>query len=105
MEIGQDVHIVGGSLEDAINKGIGQGYTDGYLRKSVVKDPLDRVNTGDNTPGVINYKIVKVTNLRFPIAPKALDRENMSRLAMLKPADGIEGVKRLYTRNCRVGRT
>ena len=93
VEIGQDVHIEGGSLEDAINEGIRQGYTDGYLRKSVVKDPLDRVNTGDNTPGIIHYKIVEGDELKIEVAPKGFGSENMSRLKMLRPADGIEGVK------------
>lgn len=93
VEIGQEVHIVGGSLEDAINKGVAEGYKDGYLRKSVVKDPLDRVNTGDNTPAVIYYDIVPGDKLKITVAPKGFGSENMSQLKMLKPADGIEGVK------------
>lgn len=93
VEIGQDVHIEGGSLEDAINEGVRQGYEDGYLRKSVVKDPLDRVNTKDNTPAVINYNIVPGDELKLTVAPKGFGSENMSRLVMLRPADGIDGVK------------
>ncbi len=93
VEIGQDVHIVGGSLEDAINEGVRQGYRKGFLRKSVVKDPLRRVNTGDNTPAVINYNIVTGDKLSITIAPKGFGSENMSRLKMLKPSDGLQGVK------------
>ncbi len=92
-EIGQDVHIADAPLEDAINEGIREGYTDGYLRKSVVKDPLIRVNTGDNTPGVIHYSIVPGDKITLTLAPKGFGSENMSRVFMLKPADGIEGVK------------
>lgn len=93
VELGQDVHVVGGSIEDAINEGVRQGYDEGYLRKSVVKDPLDRVNTGDNTPAVITYYVVPGDQLKITIAPKGFGSENMSRLKMLRPADGIEGVK------------
>lgn len=93
MKIGQDVHIEGMSLEDAINEGIRQGYTEGYLRKSVVKDPLIRVNTNDNTPGIIHYEIVPGENIEITVAPKGFGSENMSRVYMLKPSDGIEGVK------------
>lgn len=93
LKIGQDVHIEGGSLEDAIQEGIRQGYTEGYLRKSVVKDPIDRVNTKDNTPGVIHYEIVSGEQVEITVAPKGFGSENMSRIVMLKPADGIEGVK------------
>lgn len=93
VEIGQDVHIVGGSLEDAINEGIRQGYSEGYLRKSVVKDPVNRVNTKDNTPGVIYYDIVLGEELKITVAPKGFGSENMSQIKMLKPSDGIEGVK------------
>ncbi len=93
LEIGQDVHIAGGALEDAVNEGIRQGYAEGYLRKSVVKDPLDRVNTKDNTPGVIYYNIVPGNKLKITVAPKGFGSENMSGLKMLKPADGVEGVK------------
>ncbi|MEW8955586.1 fumarate hydratase [Clostridium sp.] len=93
VDLGQDVHIVGGSLEDAINEGVRQGYSEGFLRKSVVKDPLDRVNTKDNTPAVITYNIVKGDKLKITVAPKGFGSENMSALKMLKPADGVEGVK------------
>lgn len=93
VEVGQEVYIVGGSLEEAINKGVAEGYSEGYLRKSVVKDPLDRVNTGDNTPAVIYYDIVPGDKLKITVAPKGFGSENMSQLKMLKPADGIEGVK------------
>lgn len=92
VEIGQDVHVEG-NLEDAINEGVRQGYVDGYLRKSVVRDPLDRVNTKDNTPAVIHYEIVPGDKLKLTIAPKGFGSENMSRVFMLKPADGEEGVK------------
>ena len=92
-EIGQDVHVEGGSITDAINEGVREGYTEGYLRKSVVRDPLDRVNTGDNTPAVIHYDIVPGDTLRITVAPKGFGSENMSRVFMLKPADGEEGVK------------
>lgn len=93
VEIGQDVHVVGGSLEEAINQGVREGYEEGFLRKSVVKDPLDRVNTKDNTPAVIHYEIVPGDQLSITLAPKGFGSENMSRLKMLKPADGLEGVK------------
>jgi fumarate hydratase subunit alpha len=93
IEIGQDVHIEGQNLEDAINEGVRQGYVDGYLRKSVVKDPIIRENTKDNTPAVIHYSIVPGENIKIILAPKGFGSENMSRLFMLKPADGIEGVK------------
>lgn len=93
VEIGQDVHIIGGSLEDAINEGVRKGYEEGYLRKSVVKDPLDRVNTKDNTPAIIYYDIVKGDKLKITVAPKGFGSENMSKIKMLKPADGLEGVK------------
>ena len=93
IEAGQDVHFEGGSLEDAVNEGIRLGYTEGYLRKSVVKDPLIRENTKDNTPGVIHYSIVTGDRVKICVAPKGFGSENMSRVFMLKPADGIEGVK------------
>lgn len=93
VEMGQDVHVVGGSIEEAINKGVAQGYEDGYLRKSVVKDPLDRVNTKNNTPAVIYYDIVPGDKFKITIAPKGFGSENMSQLKMLKPADGLQGVK------------
>lgn len=94
LKIGQDVHIEGGFIEDAVNEGIRQGYKDGYLRKSVVGDPLIRENTKDNTPGVIHYEIVPGDQLEITVAPKGFGSENMSRVFMLKPADGIEGVKK-----------
>ena len=91
--IGQDVHFTGGDLEVAINEGIREGYTEGFLRKSVVADPLERVNTKDNTPGVIHYSIVPGDKVELTVAPKGFGSENMSRVFMLKPADGAEGVK------------
>ncbi len=93
LEIGQDVHFEGGNLEDAVNEGIRLGYVDGYLRKSIVKDPILRENTKDNTPGIIHYKIVPGDQVKIKVAPKGFGSENMSRVFMLKPADGIEGVK------------
>lgn len=93
VEIGQDVHVINGSIEDAINEGVRQGYEEGYLRKSVVKDPLDRVNTQDNTPAVIHYNIVPSDSLSIIISPKGFGSENMSRIKMLKPTEGVEGVK------------
>lgn len=93
LEIGQDVHIEGCSLEDAVNEGVRQGYIEGYLRKSVVKDPIYRENTKDNTPAIIHYSIVPGDKIKITVAPKGFGSENMSRVFMLKPADGIEGVK------------
>ena len=93
IKIGQEVHITGGSLEDAINQGVREGYTEGYLRKSVVKDPLIRENTKDNTPAIIHYEIIPGDKVEITLAPKGFGSENMSRVCMLKPADGIEGVK------------
>ncbi len=93
LKVGQDVHLEGGSIEDAVNEGVRQGYTEGYLRKSVVKDPLIRENTRDNTPAVIHYEIVPGDKVTITVAPKGFGSENMSRVFMLKPADGIEGVK------------
>lgn len=93
LEIGQEVQILGGSLEDAINEGVRQGYSEGYLRKSVVGDPLERINTKDNTPAIIYYDIVPGDDLKITVAPKGFGSENMSQLKMLKPSDGIEGVK------------
>lgn len=93
LKVGQDVHLEGGSIEDAVNEGVRQGYTEGYLRKSVVKDPLIRENTKDNTPAVIHYEIVPGDKVTITVAPKGFGSENMSRVFMLKPADGIEGVK------------
>lgn len=93
VKVGQDVHITGGSLTDAINQGVREGYTEGFLRKSVVEDPILRKNTGDNTPAIIHYDIVPGDKLTITIAPKGFGSENMSRVFMLKPADGEEGVK------------
>ncbi len=93
IDIGQEVQVVGGALEDAINEGVRQGYKDGYLRKSVVKDPLDRVNTKDNTPAMIYYNIVPGDKLKITVAPKGFGSENMSQIKMLKPSDGLQGVK------------
>ena len=93
VEVGQDVHVADGLIEDAINEGVRQGYVDGYLRKSVVKDPIIRENTKDNTPAVIHYSIVAGDKIKITFAPKGFGSENMSRVFMLKPADGIEGVK------------
>lgn len=93
LEVGQEVHFVGGSLTEAVNEGVRQGYVEGYLRKSVVKDPLIRENTKDNTPAVIHYDIVPGDQLKITVGPKGFGSENMSRIFMLKPADGIEGVK------------
>ena len=93
LEIGQDVHLEGGLLEEAVNEGVRQGYTEGFLRKSVVKDPLIRENTKDNTPAVLHTKIVAGDKVKIKVAPKGFGSENMSRVFMLKPAEGIEGVK------------
>ena len=93
LEVGQEVHFEGGSLEEAVQEGIRLGYTEGYLRKSVVGDPVLRVNTGDNTPGVLYYEIVPGDRVTIQVAPKGFGSENMSRVFMLKPADGLEGVK------------
>lgn len=93
MEIGQEVHVEGGDLQEAVNEGVRRGYVDGYLRKSVVSDPLIRENTKDNTPAVIHYSIVPGDKIKITLAPKGFGSENMSRVFMLKPADGIEGVK------------
>ena len=92
-EIGQDVHITGGSFEEAVDEGVRQGYTEGYLRKSVVADPIRRGNTGDNTPAVLTVRLVPGDKLRLTLAPKGFGSENMSRLAMLRPSDGEQGVK------------
>lgn len=93
MEIGQEVHFEGGNLEEAVNEGVRRGYTEGFLRKSVVRDPIYRENTGDNTPAVIYSEIVPGEQVKMTVAPKGFGSENMSRVFMLKPADGIEGVK------------
>ena len=92
VEVGQDVHVEG-NLEEAIHEGVRQGYADGYLRKSVVRDPLDRVNTGDNTPAMIYYSIVPGDQIKITVAPKGFGSENMSQIKMLKPSDGVEGLK------------
>lgn len=95
LDIGQDVHFVDGNLEEAINEGVRRGYKDGYLRKSIVKDPvLNRVNTKDNTPAIIYYNIVDGDKVKITVSPKGFGSENMSKIAMLKPSDGIEGVKK-----------
>ena len=93
IKVGQDVHFTGGNIEDAINEGVRQGYTEGYLRKSVVKDPIIRENTKDNTHAIIHYSIVEGNDVEITVAPKGFGSENMSRIFMLKPADGIDGVK------------
>ena len=93
LEVGQDVHLIGGSIEDAVNEGVRRGYGDGYLRKSIVRDPLDRVNTGDNTPAYIHYEIVPGDKVKITVAPKGFGSENMSRIKMFPPAAGAEGVK------------
>ena len=93
IKVGQDVHFTGGNIEDAINEGVRQGYTEGYLRKSVVKDPIIRENTKDNTPAIIHYSIVEGNDVEITVAPKGFGSENMSRIFMLKTADGIDGVK------------
>ena len=95
VEIGQEVHIIDGSLEDALNEGVRRGYVDGYLRKSVVRDPIERINTNDNTPAIIHYSIVAGDKIKITLAPKGFGSENMSRVCMLKPADGLEGVKKV----------
>ena len=95
LEVGQDVHITGGALEDAVNEGVRRGYVEGYLRKSVVKDPIYRENTKDNTPAIIHYNIVPGDKVKITLAPKGFGSENRSRVVMLKPADGIEGVKKV----------
>ena len=94
IKIGQDVHIEGINIEDAINEGIRQGYQEGYLRKSVVSDPIIRNNSNDNTPGIIHYEIIAGTEIEITIAPKGFGSENMSRVYMLKPSDGLEGVEK-----------
>ncbi|AYD39294.1 fumarate hydratase [Clostridium fermenticellae] len=94
VEIGQEVHIVNGNIEDAVNEGVRRGYMEGYLRKSVVKDPIRRINTKDNTPAIIYYDIVPGDKLKVTVAPKGFGSENMSQIKMLKPADGLDGVKK-----------
>lgn len=94
MEVGQEVHFTGGNIQEGIHEGVRQGYVEGYLRKSVVKDPIYRENTKDNTPAVIHFEIVPGDKVKITVAPKGFGSENMSRVFMLKPADGIEGVKK-----------
>ncbi|PKK39704.1 Fumarate hydratase class I, aerobic [Clostridiaceae bacterium JG1575] len=101
VELGQEVHVSGASLEEAINEGVRRGYADGYLRKSVVQDPLRRVNTKDNTPAVINVRLVPGDRLRLMVAPKGFGSENMSQLKMLKPSDGRAGVKEFILKVCK----
>ncbi|MDU0939688.1 MAG: fumarate hydratase [Clostridiales bacterium] len=98
LEIGQDVHLVDGDLSEAVNEGVRQGYEEGFLRKSVVNDPLERVNTGDNTPAIIHTEIVPGDKVKISLSPKGFGSENMSRIFMLKPADGLEGVKKSVLR-------
>ena len=93
VKAGKEVHFTGGSLTEAVNEGVRQGYVEGFLRKSVVQDPIERVNTGDNTPAILHYEIVEGDQVEITVAPKGFGSENMSRVFMLKPADGIEGVK------------
>lgn len=93
MELGQEVHVTGGLIEDAVNEGVRRGYSEGYLRKSVVRDPVERVNTGDNTPAVIHYELVAGDSVRITVAPKGFGSENMSSLAMLTPSDGMQGLE------------
>lgn len=93
VELGQDAQVIGGNLEDAINEGVRRGYEEGYLRKSVVADPIRRVNTKDNTPAVVHYKIVPGDSVKITVSPKGFGSENMSRLVMLKPSQGIEGIR------------
>lgn len=102
IKIGQEVYIEGDNLEDAINEGIRQGYVEGYLRKSVVNDPIIRENTKDNTPGVIHYEIIPGDKIEITVAPKGFGSENMSRVCMLKPADGIEGVKQAVIETVKI---
>lgn len=102
VELGQDVHIIGGNLIAAINEGVRRGYEDGFLRKSVVKDPINRVNTGDNTPAVIHIDLIQGEELKITVAPKGFGSENMSRVKMLKPADGVQGVKEFVLETIRL---
>lgn len=101
VELGQDVH-VNGDINEAIHEGVRHGYRDGYLRKSVVKDPINRVNTGDNTPAMITYDMVPGDQIRITVAPKGFGSENMSRIGMLKPSDGAEGVKKFIVETARL---
>ncbi|MCE5343220.1 MAG: fumarate hydratase [Eubacteriales bacterium] len=101
-EVGQDVHIAGGTLEDAVNAGVARGYAEGWLRKSVIRDPLRRQNTGDNTPAVLHVRLTAGDHLKLTVSPKGFGSENMSRLAMLTPADGLEGVKAFVLETVRL---
>lgn len=101
VELGQDIHVVGGSIEDAVNEGVRRGYFEGYLRNSVVGDPLERVNTNDNTPAIIHYEIIPGDGLTITVSPKGFGSENMSRISMLKPSDGVEGVIRFILDSVR----
>ena len=102
VELGQDVHLIGGTLEEAINTGVAVGYERGYLRKSVVSDPIRRINTGNNTPAVVHIRIVSGDRLKITVAPKGFGSENMSRLVMLKPSDGLAGVKRVVLETVQI---
>lgn len=102
LEVGQEVHFTGEFVENAINEGVRRGYQDGYLRKSVVSDPLERINTGDNTPAVLHTTIVPGQQVKITVAPKGFGSENMSRIVMLKPADGVEGVKQAVLETVRL---
>jgi fumarate hydratase subunit alpha len=102
VDLGQDAHVTGGALDEAIDEGVRRGYTEGYLRKSVLGDPLKRVNTKDNTPAVIHTRIVPGNKLKLWVVPKGGGSENMSKIAMLKPADGVEGVKKFVVESVRV---
>ena len=93
LEVGQEVHFTGGMIEDAVNEGVRRGYTNGYLRKSVVADPIDRVNTNDNTPAVVHYSIVPGDEVHITVSPKGFGSENMSQVFMKKPADGMDGIR------------
>jgi fumarate hydratase subunit alpha len=101
-EVGQDAHIEGGLLADAVNRGVRRGYTEGWLRKSVVRGPFDRVNTGDNTPAVLHVKLVAGDRIKLTVSPKGFGSENMSRLTMLTPADGLQGVKDFVLETVRI---
>ena len=102
VDIGQDIHITKKNLKEAINEGVRQGYSEGFLRKSVVKDPIHRVNTNDNTPALIYYNMVPGDKVKITVAPKGFGSENMSRIAMLKPSDGLEGVKNFVLETVRM---
>lgn len=101
-EVGQDAHITGGLLEDAVNQGVARGYTDGYLRKSIVRDPIRRGNTGDNTPAVLHVRLTAGDRIRLVVSPKGFGSENMSRVTMLTPAQGLQGVKNFVVETARL---